>query len=218
MPNGRLTWKPRSRRGRSGIPGASQVPKPSYVYAFSLALLVVGVGAGYILREAGTAGRTAAVHRELQDMRRTIALSMLDRPLASDRIEGVGWSTRLESPDRKTLQALVDTLDSDSNINVRLAAVDALYLFRNDPGVKDSMIRSLGKQESPSSSSLLSTCWSRSGRLGPPTPSGSSSERPGSSPRSNTTPSSASSRSYEGGSDEEDPGDPHKESHLIRGG
>jgi len=82
-------------------------------------------------------------------MRQTVALSMLDRPSASDRLEGIGWSTRLENPGRKTLQALVDTLDRDPNVNVRLAAVDALYLFRNDPGVKDSLIRSLGKQGSP---------------------------------------------------------------------
>ena len=123
--------------------------KPSYVYAFSIALLIVGAGTGYFLRAAGTAPRTAALHRELQGMRRTAALSMIDRPSASDRLEGVGWSTRLESPDRKTLQALVDTLDRDPNVNVRLAAVDALYLFRNDPGVKDSLVRSLGKQESP---------------------------------------------------------------------
>jgi len=136
-------------RFREFLRGLAAFRKPSFVYAFSLALLVVGVGAGYVLREAGTAGRTAAVHRELQDMRRTIALSMLDRPQASDRIEGVGWSTQLDSPDRKTLQALVDTLDGDPNVNVRLAAVDALYLFRNDPGVKDSLVRSLGKQASP---------------------------------------------------------------------
>lgn len=123
--------------------------KPVYAYAFSIALLVVGAGAGYFLREAGAAGRSAAFHRELQDMRRTVALSMIDRPLASDRLEGVGMSARLDSPDRKTLRALVDTLDGDPNVNVRLAAVDALYLFRNDPGVKDSLIRSLGKQESP---------------------------------------------------------------------
>lgn len=136
-------------RLREFLRGLTTFRKPSYVYAFSLALLVVGVGAGYILRETGTAGRSADLRQELQDLRRTIALSMLDRPLASDRIEGVGWSARLESPDRKTLQALVDTLDRDPNVNVRLAAVDALYLFRNDPRVKDSLIRSLGSQESP---------------------------------------------------------------------
>ena len=123
--------------------------KPSYAFAFSLALLVIGIGAGYALRETGAAGRTAALHREVQGMRQTVALSMLDRPSASDRLEGIGWSTRLENPGRKTLQALVDTLDRDPNVNVRLAAVDALYLFRNDPGVKDSLIRSLGKQGSP---------------------------------------------------------------------
>jgi len=32
---------------------------------------------------------------------------------------------------------------------VRLAAVDALYLFRNHPLVKDSLIRALSGQESP---------------------------------------------------------------------
>ncbi len=136
-------------RLREFLRGLPVLRKPAPVYAFSFALLVVGVGAGYFLRESGTAGRTAALHRELQDMRRTVALSMIDRPLASDRLEGVGMSARLDNPDRKTLQALVDTLDRDPNANVRLAAVDALYLFRNDPGVKDSLIRSLGKQESP---------------------------------------------------------------------
>jgi hypothetical protein len=136
-------------RFRDFLKGLPVFQKPSYVYAFSFALLVVGAGAGYFLREAGTADRTASLHRELQDMRRIVALSMIDRPSASDRLEGVGWSTRLESPGRRTLQALVDTLDRDPNVNVRLAAVDALYLFRNDPGVKDGLVRSLGRQDSP---------------------------------------------------------------------
>ncbi len=139
----------RPGRFREFLMGLPETGKPAYVYAFSLALLVIGIGAGYFLREAGTADRTAALYRELQDMRRTVALSMIDRPSASDRLEGVGWSTKLESPGKKTLQALVDTLDRDPNVNVRLAAVDALYLFRNDPGVKDSLVRSLGKQNSP---------------------------------------------------------------------
>jgi anti-sigma factor RsiW len=136
-------------RLREFFRGLTAFRKPVTVYAFSLALLVVGAGAGYFLREAGTAGPTAALHRELQNMRRTVALSMIDRPQASDRLEGVGMSARLDNPDRKTLRALVDTLDGDPNVNVRLAAVDALYLFRNDPGVKDSLVRSLGRQESP---------------------------------------------------------------------
>ncbi len=136
-------------RIRDFLRGLRVIRRPAYVYAFSLALLAVGAGAGFLLREAGTAGRTAALHRELQDMRQTVALSMIDRPRASDRLEGVGMSARLDNPDRKTLEALVDTLNGDPNVNVRLAAVDALYLFRNDPGVKDSLVRSLGKQGSP---------------------------------------------------------------------
>jgi len=144
----------KAARRRPGRPGEllrrlAAFRRPSYAYSFALALLVIGIGAGYFLHAAGAAGRTAALHREIQDMRRTVALSKIDRPLAADRIEGVGLSARLEKPDGETLRALVNTLDTDPNVNVRLAAVDALYLFRSDPGVKDSLIRSLGRQESP---------------------------------------------------------------------
>jgi HEAT repeat protein len=44
---------------------------------------------------------------------------------------------------------LVNTLNTDPNINVRLAAVEALYLFRNQPGVRDNLTNSLALQDSP---------------------------------------------------------------------
>jgi HEAT repeat protein len=82
-------------------------------------------------------------------MRQTVALSMLDRPSATERLEGISWSTGLDKPGDKTIKALVDKLDGDPNVNVRLAAVDALYLFRGDPVVKESLIRYVAKQDSP---------------------------------------------------------------------
>ena len=63
-------------------------------------------------------------------MRRTVALSMLDRPSATERLEGISWSAGLDNPGEKTIVALVNKLNGDPNVNVRLAAVDALYLFR----------------------------------------------------------------------------------------
>jgi anti-sigma factor RsiW len=123
--------------------------RPAHAFATGVLLLAVGIAAGFLLREGSVAARTTALRGELQEMNRTVALSMMDRPAASDRLEGIGLSARLEKPDRRMLQALVDTLDGDLNVNVRLAAVDALYLFRNDAGVKDSLVRSLAKQDSP---------------------------------------------------------------------
>ena len=123
--------------------------KPAYGFSFGLALLVVGVGAGILLANGGGSGKVTALRQELQDMRRTVALSMLDRPSATERLEGISWSAGLDDPGQKTIVALVNKLNGDPNVNVRLAAVDALYLFRGDPAVKESLIRSLAVQESP---------------------------------------------------------------------
>lgn len=41
------------------------------------------------------------------------------------------------------------SLDDDSNVNVRLAAVDALYLFYDQPEVKEHILGTLAKQDSP---------------------------------------------------------------------
>lgn len=123
--------------------------KPAYGFSFGLALLVVGIGAGSLLTGGSGSGKVAVLHQELQDMRQTVALSMLDRPSAAERLEGISWSAGLDKLSVKTIKALVNKLDGDPNVNVRLAAVDALYLFRDDPAVKDSLVRSLAKQDSP---------------------------------------------------------------------
>ena len=82
-------------------------------------------------------------------MRQTAALSLLSQPSASDRLQGISYSTAVHNPNVKTLAALVNTLNNDPNPNVRLAAVEALYLFRNQPGVKESLLDSLAVQSSP---------------------------------------------------------------------
>lgn len=82
-------------------------------------------------------------------MRQKVALSLLDQPSAADRILGIGYSAALKKPDDRTLAGLFDALDYDSNPNVRLAAVEALYLFRNRPGVRENLVRSLAVQAYP---------------------------------------------------------------------
>ena len=124
--------------------------RPAFASAFSVFVLLLGIGTGWILNGShGGAARLSALRQELGDMRQTAALSLLRQPAASDRIQGIGYSAEVKKPDAKTLNALIDTLDSDPNPNVRLAAVDALYLFREQPGVKESLVRSLAVQDSP---------------------------------------------------------------------
>ena len=40
-------------------------------------------------------------------------------------------------------------MNADPNVNVRLAAVDALFAFRDRPGIRNALIASLSRQTSP---------------------------------------------------------------------
>jgi anti-sigma factor RsiW len=122
--------------------------RPAFAASFSVFLLLLGAGSGWLL-SAGKSARVSALQREVQDMRQTMALSLLGQPTASERLQGVSYGASVKSPSAKTLAALVETVNSDPNPNVRLAAVEALYLFRNQPGVRESLVSSLAAQDSP---------------------------------------------------------------------
>jgi anti-sigma factor RsiW len=124
--------------------------RPAFAASFSTFLLLIGLGAGWLLsggRPGG--GRTAALSREVQDMRQQIALALLGKSSATERIQGVGYTADVDDPSDATLAALFAAVDADPNPNVRLAAVDALYLFRDRPGVRESLVRSLAVQAYP---------------------------------------------------------------------
>jgi hypothetical protein len=124
--------------------------RPAFQFSMAVIFLVVGVAAGIFLSLQGQNGtQLAKLQNEVQDMQQALAISLLDRPSASERLQGVSISSRMNNPNSKTLEALLYTLDNDKNVNVRLAAVDALYLFYDNTGVKEGLLRSLENQPSP---------------------------------------------------------------------
>jgi HEAT repeats/Putative zinc-finger len=123
--------------------------RPAFAASFSAFLLLLGTGTGWLLSGGMAAGRISSLRQEVRDMRETAALSLLEQTSASGRLQGISYSKGLDKPDNKTLGALVNALNSDPNPNVRLAAVEALYLFRNQPGVREGLVASLATQDSP---------------------------------------------------------------------
>lgn len=85
--------------------------------------------------------------REMQQTRALLVLSLLKRESAADRLQALDYSTDITQPDPEVLAALIKTLDTDPNINIRLAAVDALSNFGNEPSVRRAMALSLLKQQ-----------------------------------------------------------------------
>jgi HEAT repeat protein len=93
--------------------------------------------------------RLAAIQEELTNTRQLVALSMLKQQSASQRLEGVSWSTRMPEPDPKVLDALLHTLRYDNSVDVRLASLDALSRYGSRPEVRRGLIEALPGQQSP---------------------------------------------------------------------
>jgi HEAT repeat protein len=55
----------------------------------------------------------------------------------------------VERPDPELLSALSDTLNHDSNVNVRLSALDALEKFSGEASVRKMLVNAIRQQDSP---------------------------------------------------------------------
>ena len=82
-------------------------------------------------------------------MSRMLAVSLLQQQSAGDRIKGVSWTERLSQPDDQVIGVLIQTLNYDPTVNVRLAALDALMKFGDRPEIQRMFLESLKKQTSP---------------------------------------------------------------------
>jgi len=91
----------------------------------------------------------AELRGEVYAMSRMLAVSLLQQQSASERIKGVSWSERLSQPDEQVIATLVQTLNYDPNVNVRLAAMDALTRYVDQREIRQALLQSLPKQSSP---------------------------------------------------------------------
>jgi anti-sigma factor RsiW len=126
--------------------------QPVFQFGFALAFLAVGLLAGYAITQnsrSGGGSEVAQLREEVRHTRQLVALSMLQQQSASERLKGVDWSNRLSQPDPQLLSALIHTVNYDPNVNVRLAALDALHQSAGNDAVRHGLAESLERQTSP---------------------------------------------------------------------
>ena len=141
---------------RQGLAAAETRPvrqwwsMPAWQAAAAVGLLAVGLGTGYGVRGNGQPpAEVSQLREEVANMRQLVALSLMQQQSASDRLRGVSWAYRAEPSDREVLGALVTAVNHDANVNVRLAAVDALRRFSASPETGRAALQSLSKQTTP---------------------------------------------------------------------
>jgi hypothetical protein len=115
-----------------------------------LALFCLGMYVGRVsVGERVSNGESAQLQGQIQNLRETVALSLLDRQSASSRLEGVSWGSQVTHPNQDLMSALIATLEHDPNTNVRLAALDALEKFSGEAPVRQALVNALANQDSP---------------------------------------------------------------------
>lgn len=119
-------------------------------FALGALLLAIGLGLGYIFSSGGGDLPTdATVADETEAVRQKLVLTLLEQPSANQRLQGVGEANKIEDVDEIVVKALLKTLNSDANVNVRLAAIESLTNYVDNPLVRQGLVQAIPNQESP---------------------------------------------------------------------
>ncbi|MBE9461862.1 HEAT repeat domain-containing protein [Dyadobacter subterraneus] len=125
--------------------------------AAGLGLLIMGFASGYIynyrinknLDSENNYISNTDTNQPVMKMRKVLAFDKSENTSASDRIQAVSQSYDVSGADAEITELLVNVLNFDVNVNVRLAAFQALLRFESEPGVRQALIQSLSIQTDP---------------------------------------------------------------------
>ena len=122
--------------------------------AFQIAASIIFMFGGYFLgshNSKQTANlEISALQKETIELREDMMLAMIENQSPSKRIQAVNFTEDFVKPDIKILEALIGRMQYDGNMNVRLAAAEALSEFPESTIVKEAFIEALTTQKDPS--------------------------------------------------------------------
>lgn len=145
----------------NGTESSFVVPsKPFYLISYAAAaalVLFIGFWVGKKWNNSGdeivieTSQITAieAAEKETEAVRTQLVISLADQPSASKRLEALSEVNKLNEATDKVIAALFKMLNTDTNVNVRLAAVTSLSKYVENPKVREGLVMSITQQESP---------------------------------------------------------------------
>lgn len=119
--------------------------------AYGMGFLVVGLFVGHyahLLKQQDELVAERLLIKDQQIQALTV-LSLLDMPSANKRIMAVNLAGMSKQPNQQILDALLTTLQQDSNVNVRLEALEVLASHANNPQVRQGLLQSIKQQQSP---------------------------------------------------------------------
>lgn len=120
---------------------------PRLVLACSF--LLVGFLGGYWFQKPKENSAVNQLTAQVEGLKEMMMISLLEKESATERLKAVSLTQDINGPSVKLTLALLKTLNADANINVRLAALDALQGYANLPSVREGLVLAIAQQNSP---------------------------------------------------------------------
>jgi hypothetical protein len=117
--------------------------------AFASMALIAGLAIGYFVRPSEKETDVKLLSQEVRDLKEMMMLSLIEKGSASERLKAVSLTQDMDQASASVTQALIKTLNEDDNVNVRLAALEALKPYVRQSKVREQLILSIANQQSP---------------------------------------------------------------------
>lgn len=124
---------------------------PALQAAIIIITLVIGISLGYWARldQGHHNQKLAEISNELNAMKEMMMLTLIKNESTPERLKAVKMSEDIHDASEDVITALLQTLNNDKSVNVRLAALESLYQYADRENVREGLIRSIAKQNSP---------------------------------------------------------------------
>jgi hypothetical protein len=124
--------------------------RPLIQITATITVLIIGIVTGLNINKNNVPeNEIVQLKTDVDHLRQTVMNSLLNQSSVSDRINGLTMASRLKNVNDQFYSTLLLLLNSDPNVNVRLAAVNALSKHADDQYVRTELVKSLGLQSSP---------------------------------------------------------------------
>jgi HEAT repeat protein len=117
--------------------------------AAAISVLITGIAIGWMIGSRGTGDELIALRQDISEIKALSVINRLNAESASERILATFEAGNFERANRETISALINAMTLDENVNVRIAASDALFRYGNREVVRKAFIQALKIEKDP---------------------------------------------------------------------
>lgn len=121
--------------------------RPALQIIYASVLIIMGFGVGFWVQPGAPNQKIDELSSQVSEMKELMMLTLIEKPAATDRLKAVSMAKDVDTADERVITALLNTLNNDENANVRLATLEALLRYADNPIVRQGLVEAIPNQD-----------------------------------------------------------------------